>query len=90
MYRETPPLVHLDADHERALALQILRFEETLHQAAADYLASHGVEPEILPNGSHEAFELLLKCRSRIRVSIRFALIPKHSFRLSAGQLKAP
>lgn len=36
LYRQTPPPVLLDSDHERALVLQILRFEETLHQAAAD------------------------------------------------------
>jgi arginyl-tRNA synthetase len=40
MYRQTPPPVYLDADHERALVLQLLRFEETLHQAAADFQPS--------------------------------------------------
>jgi len=40
MYRQTPPLVLLESEHERALALQILRFEETLHQAASDYQPS--------------------------------------------------
>jgi len=36
MYRETPPPVLLESEYERALALQILRFEETLHLAAAE------------------------------------------------------
>src|SRR5262249_43500311 len=40
LYRQTPPPVLLEADFERALVLQILRFEETLHQAAAEYQPS--------------------------------------------------
>ena len=32
--------MHLDADHERALVLQLLRLEETLHQAVADFQPS--------------------------------------------------
>src|SRR4029078_6145108 len=40
MYRQTPPPVYLDADHERALVLQMLRFEEPLHQAAGDFQPS--------------------------------------------------
>jgi arginyl-tRNA synthetase len=40
LYRTTPPPVYLESDHERALVLQLLRFEETLHQAAAEYQPS--------------------------------------------------
>ncbi len=40
LYRTTPPPVLLESDHERALALQLLRFEETLHQAAGDFQPS--------------------------------------------------
>ena len=40
LYRTTPPNVFLESDHERALAVQLLRFEETLHQAAAEYQPS--------------------------------------------------
>jgi arginyl-tRNA synthetase len=40
MYRKTPPPVHLETPHERALVLQLLRFEETLHQAAAEFQPS--------------------------------------------------
>jgi arginyl-tRNA synthetase len=40
LYRTTPPNVYLESDHERALAVQLLRFEETLHQAAAEYQPS--------------------------------------------------
>src|SRR4029079_17271195 len=40
LYRTTPPNVLLESDHERALAVQLLRFEETLHQAAAEYQPS--------------------------------------------------
>jgi arginyl-tRNA synthetase len=36
--RASPPLVTLAEPAERALALQLLRFEETLTAAAADYL----------------------------------------------------
>jgi arginyl-tRNA synthetase len=36
LYRTTPPHVLLESDHERALAVQLLRFEEALHQAAAE------------------------------------------------------
>lgn len=39
-YRTQPPLPILDTDHERALALQLLRFEDTLHAAAAEYQPS--------------------------------------------------
>jgi arginyl-tRNA synthetase len=35
--RQSPPNVSLEAPQERALALQILRFEETLHAAAAEF-----------------------------------------------------
>jgi arginyl-tRNA synthetase len=40
LYRETPPPVYLEDAFERALVLQILRFEETLHAAAAEYQPS--------------------------------------------------
>jgi arginyl-tRNA synthetase len=35
--RQDPPLPILDTDHERALALQLLRFSEALEAAAVDY-----------------------------------------------------
>ena len=37
-FRSTPPLVILSHSAERALGLQLLRFEETLTTAAAEYL----------------------------------------------------
>jgi arginyl-tRNA synthetase len=37
-FRSAPPLPVLASPHERPLALQLLRFEETLTAAAADYL----------------------------------------------------
>jgi arginyl-tRNA synthetase len=40
LYRTTPPPVYLETDYERALVLQLLRLEETLHQAAAEYQPS--------------------------------------------------
>jgi arginyl-tRNA synthetase len=36
-YRQHPPQVYLEQPQERALALQLLRLEESLHAAAADY-----------------------------------------------------
>ncbi|MBX9680384.1 MAG: arginine--tRNA ligase [Gemmataceae bacterium] len=39
-FRTDPPAIHLDSPHERALALQILRFEEALAAAVADYQPS--------------------------------------------------
>jgi arginyl-tRNA synthetase len=36
-YRQSPPLVVLEHPNERSLALQLLRFEEALLMAAADY-----------------------------------------------------
>jgi arginyl-tRNA synthetase len=36
LYRTTPPHVYLESDHERALAVQLLRFEEALRQAEAE------------------------------------------------------
>jgi arginyl-tRNA synthetase len=39
-FRAAPPLPSLDSPHERALALQLLRLEETLAAAAADYQPS--------------------------------------------------
>lgn len=38
--RQCPPAVALDSEHERALALQLLRLEEALATAAADYQPS--------------------------------------------------
>jgi arginyl-tRNA synthetase len=40
LYRTHPPPVYLETPYERALALQLLRFEETLHAAAAEYRPS--------------------------------------------------
>jgi len=37
LYRTHPPQVYLEQPQERALALQLLRFEEALQAAAADY-----------------------------------------------------
>jgi len=36
-YRQQPPPVYLEQPHERALALELLRFSDALHAAAADY-----------------------------------------------------
>src|SRR5262249_52990722 len=36
-FRDTPPAVILDKPQERALAVQLLRFEDALRSAAADY-----------------------------------------------------
>jgi arginyl-tRNA synthetase len=38
--RQNPPAVVLDSPHERALALQLIRLEESLQSAAADYQPS--------------------------------------------------
>ncbi len=37
LYRRSPPPVYLEQPHERALALELLRFSDALHAAAADY-----------------------------------------------------
>lgn len=39
-YRTQPPLPRIDSEHERALAVQLLRFEESLIAAATEYQPS--------------------------------------------------
>src|SRR6202035_3030236 len=36
LYRTTPPNIFLENDHERALAVQLLRFEEALRSAESE------------------------------------------------------
>ena len=40
VFRSTPPLPSLEQDQERTLAIQLLRFQEALDTAAADYVPS--------------------------------------------------
>ena len=40
LYRASPPGVLLDKPHERSLAIQLLRFDDALRSAAAEYKPS--------------------------------------------------